>query len=55
MIVVTVLVTIGIPGLKPIPIVDTLTVIGLSLFFCFVVNDYIKYFMFKQRDSPQLA
>ena len=55
MIVVTVLVTIGIPGLKPIPIVDTLIVIGLSFFFCFVVNDSIKYFMLKSRDSVLLA
>jgi len=47
MIVVTVLVTIGIPGLKPIPIVDTLAIIGMSVFFSFVVNDIIKYFMLK--------
>jgi H+-transporting ATPase len=50
MIVVTVLVTIGVPGLKPIPIVDTFTVIVLSVFFSFVVNDFIKYFMLKPRD-----
>ena len=55
MIAVTVLVTIGIPGLKPIPIVDTLTVIGLSVFFCFMVNDFIKYFMLKPRDPALLA
>jgi H+-transporting ATPase len=50
MIVVTVLVTMGVPGLKPIPIVDTFTVIVLSVFFSFVVNDFIKYFMLKPRD-----
>jgi H+-transporting ATPase len=55
MIAVTVLVTIGIPGLKPIPIIDTLTVIGLSVFFCFMVNDFIKYFMLKPRDSVLLV
>ena len=47
MIAVTFLVTIGIPGLKPIPIIDTLTVIGMSVVFCFGVNDFVKYFMFK--------
>jgi H+-transporting ATPase len=55
MIAVTVLVTIGIPGLKPIPIIDTLTVIGLSVFFSFMVNDFIKYFMLKPRDSVLLT
>jgi H+-transporting ATPase len=55
MIAVMVLVTIGIPGLKPIPIVDTLTVIGLSVFFSFVVNDFIKYFMLKPRDPALLT
>jgi len=55
MIAVMVLVTIGIPGLKPIPMVDTLTVIGLSVFFSFVVNDFIKYFMLKPRDSVLLV
>ena len=34
MIVVAFLLTVGIPGLKPIPIIDTLTVIGMSVFFC---------------------
>ncbi len=51
MIVVTFLITIGIPGLKPLPIVDTLAVIGMSVFFCFVVNDFIKYFMLKPKNE----
>ena len=49
MIVVAFLLIVGIPGLKPLPIVDTLTVIGLSVFFCFAVNDFIKYFMLNPR------
>ncbi|QSZ28405.1 plasma-membrane proton-efflux P-type ATPase [Aceticella autotrophica] len=45
---VALLVTYGIPGLKPIPIADTLVVIGLSAAFSFVVNDFIKFFMLKE-------
>jgi hypothetical protein len=51
MIVVAFLLTVGIPGLKPVPIIDTLTVIGMSVFFCFVVNDFIKYFMPKPKNE----
>jgi H+-transporting ATPase len=51
MIVVAFLLTVGIPGLKPLPIVDTLTVIVLSVFFCFAVNDFIKYFMLNPRQE----
>ncbi|MGB7992777.1 plasma-membrane proton-efflux P-type ATPase [Methanoregula sp.] len=42
---VAVLVTVGIPGLTAIPPVDTLTVISMSVFFSFVINDFVKYFM----------
>lgn len=45
---VALLVTYGIPGLKPIPIADTLVVIGLSAAFSFLVNDFIKCFMLKE-------
>jgi H+-transporting ATPase len=41
--IVAVLVTVGIPGLAAIPPVDTLTVIGMSVLFSFVINDMIKY------------
>jgi H+-transporting ATPase len=51
MIAVAFLVTFGIPGLKPIPVIDTLTVIGLSIFFSLVINDFVKYFMLKPKGS----
>ena len=51
MTVVTVLVTMGIPGLTPIPLVDALTVAGLSVFFSFVINDAVKYRLLGQRDT----
>jgi len=53
MIAVAFLVTFGIPGLKPIPVIDTMTVIGLSVFFSFGVNDLIKYGMLN-RDVGKL-
>lgn len=49
MIAVALLVTFGFPGLKPIPITDTLVVIGMSTFFSFVVNDLVKYFLLRKR------
>ncbi|MFZ1897883.1 plasma-membrane proton-efflux P-type ATPase [Methanoregula sp.] len=51
MIAVAFLLTVGIPGLKPLPIVDTLTIVGMSVFFCFAVNDFIKYFMLKPKNE----
>ncbi len=51
MIAVALLVTFGIPGLKAIPILDTLIVIGMSTFFSFVVNDFVKYFMLRPKKS----
>ena len=45
MIAVAGLLTIGIPGLTPIPLSDTLIVIGLAVFFSFGVNDLVKYLM----------
>jgi hypothetical protein len=47
MCIVAVLATLGIPGLTAIPLVDTLTVIGMSVFFSFVVNDFVKYIMLR--------
>ncbi|MDR2707955.1 MAG: HAD-IC family P-type ATPase, partial [Nitrososphaerota archaeon] len=38
----TILVTIGIPNMAPIPITETLTILGLSAFFTFVINDLVK-------------
>ncbi len=51
MIAVALLVTFGFPGLKPIPITDTLVVIGMSAFFSFVVNDLIKYYLLKGKKA----
>jgi H+-transporting ATPase len=51
MIVVALLVTFGFPGLKPIPITDTLIVIGISAFFSFVVNDFVKYFILRGKKA----
>jgi H+-transporting ATPase len=51
MIAVTFLVTFGIPGLKPIPLIDTLTVICLSVFFSFTINDFVKYVLLKQKGA----
>nr|WP_321353291.1 plasma-membrane proton-efflux P-type ATPase [uncultured Methanoregula sp.] len=49
-IVVTGLISVGIPGLKPIPITDTITIIGLSAFFSFAVNDFIKYYLLRPKN-----
>ncbi|MGC8704688.1 MAG: plasma-membrane proton-efflux P-type ATPase [Athalassotoga sp.] len=51
MIAVALLVTFGFPGLKPIPITDTLIVIGMSAFFSFVVNDFVKYYLLKGKKA----
>jgi len=47
MCVVAVLVTVGVPGLTAITAVDLLTVIGMSAFFSFVINDFVKYCMLR--------
>ncbi|MGA9621453.1 plasma-membrane proton-efflux P-type ATPase [Methanoregula sp.] len=47
MVVVAILVTVGIPGLTAIPPVDLLTVIAMSVFFSFFINDFVKYFMLR--------
>ncbi|MGB9780227.1 plasma-membrane proton-efflux P-type ATPase [Caldanaerobacter sp.] len=49
LIVVTILVSVGIPGVKPIPITHTATVITLSLLFSFLVNDPVKYLMLRRK------
>lgn len=51
MIAVALLVTFGFPGLKPIPITDTLIVIGMAAFFSFVVNDFVKYFLLRGKKA----
>jgi len=38
----TILVTIGIPNLTAVPITQTLTILGLTTFFSFIVNDLVK-------------
>jgi H+-transporting ATPase len=41
----TIIVTVGIPGLTPVPITETLVMLGLSAFFAFIVNDLAKVFI----------
>ncbi|MGD6809534.1 MAG: plasma-membrane proton-efflux P-type ATPase [Candidatus Bathyarchaeia archaeon] len=41
----TILVTVGIPGLVAVPFTGTLIMLGLSAFFAFVVNDLVKVFI----------
>jgi len=41
----TILVTIGIPNLLAVPITKTLTILGLSAFFTFIINDLTKVFI----------
>ncbi|MGB9679064.1 MAG: plasma-membrane proton-efflux P-type ATPase [Thermoanaerobacteraceae bacterium] len=48
-ILVTALVTFGIPNVKPLPIAVTLCVIVLSSIFSFVINDFVKYFMLRDK------
>lgn len=48
-ILVTALVTFGIPNVKPLPITVTLCVIVLSSIFSFVINDFVKYFMLRDK------
>jgi len=47
---VTIMVSFGIPQLKPIPLTYTAVVILLSLIFSFVVNDNIKYLLLKKME-----
>ena len=46
--IVAVLLTVGIPGLVPIPPAATLIVIAMAAFFSFGINDTIKYLMLKR-------
>jgi H+-transporting ATPase len=41
----------GIPGLAPIPVIDVLTVIGLSVLFSLILNDFIKIMILKNIAS----
>jgi H+-transporting ATPase len=43
------IVTFGIPGLKPAPLTVTLSVIGYTFLFCLVVNDLLKYVLVKKH------
>ncbi|MCL4344650.1 MAG: plasma-membrane proton-efflux P-type ATPase [Nitrososphaerota archaeon] len=42
---------IGIPGLAPIPAIDVLSVIGFSVIFSLIVNDFIKIITLKKLTS----
>ncbi len=44
----TVLATVGIPGLSPLPLATTAFVFFYSLFFTLVVNDLIKFFLVRK-------
>ena len=41
----TILVTVGLPSIPAVPINETVTIIGLSAIFSFLLNDAVKYFM----------
>ncbi|PMQ00888.1 MAG: plasma-membrane proton-efflux P-type ATPase [Dictyoglomus sp. NZ13-RE01] len=47
---VTILVSFGIPQLKPIPLIYTVVVILLSSIFSFVINDNIKYLLLRKME-----
>jgi H+-transporting ATPase len=49
--IVTVLVTVGIPGIAPIPLADTLAIAVLAALFSFGINDYIKFRLLRKGDS----
>jgi H+-transporting ATPase len=40
--------TVGIPGLQPIPFVQTLSVIAYAFIFSLVVNDWVKFVLVKE-------
>jgi H+-transporting ATPase len=48
MIVIAVLVTVGFPGLKPIPVIYTVFVFIYSFAFSLIINDFIKYAILKK-------
>lgn len=48
MIVIAVLVTVGFPGLKPIPVIYTVFVFIYSFVFSLIINDFIKYTILKK-------
>ncbi len=50
MVVAALISTFGIPGLTPLPLTITLTVIGYSFVFSLLINDYIKYFLVKKHE-----
>jgi len=45
LVIASVLVTVGIPNLPALPVDKTLSIIGFSAFFSFVLNDTVKYLM----------
>lgn len=49
------LVTVGIPGLKAIPLFDTAVVIVASCLFAFLVDEPIKYLLLNKRARPVSA
>jgi H+-transporting ATPase len=40
--------TFGIPGITPIPLIDSLTLLALSVIFMLMVNDFIKIAVIKK-------
>jgi len=48
MIVATLISVVGIPGLKAIPLIETLSVIAYSFIFSLIVNDLIKFILVKK-------
>ncbi|MGC8788259.1 MAG: hypothetical protein ACP5Q1_12615, partial [Anaerolineae bacterium] len=44
----TAIATFGIPGLHPLPLTITLSVLVYTLVFSLVVNDFIKYLVIKK-------
>ena len=48
MVIGTLIVTLGIPGLQPLPLPITLFVFAYAFIFSLVVNDFVKYFVVKK-------
>ncbi|MGC8656348.1 MAG: plasma-membrane proton-efflux P-type ATPase [Thermoplasmata archaeon] len=42
--------TVGFFELAPIPIMDTLAILGISFLFSLIINDYIKYYMARKMN-----
>ena len=51
----TVLTFVGLPGLRPLPWVQTLVILGYAMVSCLVVNDAVKVAMIKWRVPTAVA